>query len=46
LRVEVEGWLDAVTTVAESDRIGQVVADRLAAELPEMRSFNWTPRGA
>lgn len=44
LRVELEGWLDGVTTVAESDRIGQVVADRLAEQLPEMRNFNWTPR--
>ena len=45
LRVEVEAWLDPATTVAESDRIGQSVADRLALELPEMRSFNWTSHG-
>jgi cation diffusion facilitator family transporter len=44
LRVEVEGWLSAVTTIAESDRIGQDVADLLAHHLPEMRSFNWTAR--
>jgi cation diffusion facilitator family transporter len=45
LRVEVEGWVDARTTVAESDRIGQSVADLLAPQLPEMRSFAWTSRG-
>jgi cation diffusion facilitator family transporter len=44
LRVEVEGWVSADTTVAESDRIGQSVADLLAPRLPEMRSFNWTSR--
>jgi len=45
LRVEVEGWIEASTTVADADRIGRVVADRLGAELPEMRSFTWTARG-
>ena len=44
LRVEVEGWVDADTTVAESDRIGQAIADALAPKLPEMRNFNWSPR--
>ncbi len=44
LRVEVEGWVDAYTTVAASDRIGQAVADLLAAWLPEMRSFQWSSR--
>ncbi len=44
LRVEVEGWVEASTTVAVADRIGQRVADRLGAELPEMRSFTWTAR--
>jgi cation diffusion facilitator family transporter len=44
LRVEVEGWVNADTTVAESDRIGQSVADVLAPQLPEMRSFNWISR--
>ena len=34
LRVEVEGWVNADTTVAESDRIGQSVADRLAPRAP------------
>jgi cation diffusion facilitator family transporter len=44
LRVEVEGWIEASTTVADADRIGRAVADRLGAELPEMRSFTWTAR--
>lgn len=44
LRVEVEGWVDATTSVAEADRIGQSVADELAHELADMRSFGWTAR--
>jgi cation diffusion facilitator family transporter len=44
LRVEVEGWVDPVTTVANADRIGRLVADRLSVQLPEMRSFTWTAR--
>jgi cation diffusion facilitator family transporter len=45
LRLEVEGWVQAATTVAEADRIGHLVADRLGTELPQMRSFTWTARG-
>ncbi len=45
VRVEVEEWLDGDTTVADSDRIGRLVADRLAPRLPQMRSFAWTARG-
>ncbi|OBJ47747.1 cation diffusion facilitator family transporter [Mycobacterium sp. 1423905.2] len=45
LRVEVEGWVDSSTTVAAADRIGQQVADRLSARLPQMRSFTWAARG-
>jgi divalent metal cation (Fe/Co/Zn/Cd) transporter len=45
LRVEVEGWVDAETSVAEADRLGQYVADQLTTRLPEMRSFTWTARG-
>lgn len=45
LRVEVEGWLDSDLTVADSDRIGQAVATRVAQEIPDMRSFTWTARG-
>jgi cation diffusion facilitator family transporter len=46
LRVEVEGWVEATTTVADADRIGRVIAERLGPELPEMRSFSWTARGS
>ncbi len=45
LRVEVEGWVDPNTTVADADDLGQRVADRLTARLPEMRSFTWAARG-
>jgi hypothetical protein len=44
LRIEVEGWIDADTTVAQADRIGQLVADQLAPRLPDMRNFTWTAR--
>ncbi|OBF21375.1 cation transporter [Mycobacterium kubicae] len=44
LRLEVEGWVDSDTTVAEADRIGRRVADRLSDRLPEMRSFTWAAR--
>ncbi|MDT5132757.1 MAG: hypothetical protein QOE41_2068 [Mycobacterium sp.] len=30
--------------VAEADRIGRLVADRLGNELPQLRSFTWTAR--
>jgi cation diffusion facilitator family transporter len=45
LRVEVEGWVEAQTSVADADLIGQSVADRLVIELPDMRNFTWTARG-
>ncbi len=45
LRVEIEGWVDGHTTVAEADHIGQTIADRLAPQLPDMRNFAWTARG-
>lgn len=45
LRLDVEGWVDATTTVQDADRIGQRVADRLAAAIPDMRSFTWAARG-
>jgi cation diffusion facilitator family transporter len=45
LRVEVEGWVDASTAVADADDLGRLVSERLAPELPEMRSFTWTARG-
>jgi cation diffusion facilitator family transporter len=33
LRVEVEGWVEATTTIADADRIGCLVANRLGTEL-------------
>jgi cation diffusion facilitator family transporter len=45
LRVEIEGWVDAGTTVSEADRIGQRVADKLTAQIPDVRSFTWIARG-
>ena len=45
LRVEVEGWVESTTTIADADRIGRIVVDNLGARLPEMRSFTWTARG-
>ena len=44
LRVEIEGWVNPDTTAADADRIGQSVADLLAPQLPQMRSFTWTAR--
>jgi cation diffusion facilitator family transporter len=44
LRVEVEGWVDAATTVADADELGHQVAQQIAERLPEMRSFSWTAR--
>jgi cation diffusion facilitator family transporter len=44
LRVEIEGWIDGGTSVAEADRLGQLVADRVAAAIPQLRSFTWTAR--
>jgi cation diffusion facilitator family transporter len=46
LRVEVEGWLNPDIMVAEADRIGRLVADRLSLRLPEMRSFTWAARAS
>jgi cation diffusion facilitator family transporter len=45
LRVEVEGWVDAQTTVIAADSIGRAVSESIARELPDMRSFTWTARG-
>lgn len=38
-RVDVEGWVDAATSVADADRIGQNVANAVSREIPEIRSF-------
>jgi cation diffusion facilitator family transporter len=45
LRVEVEGWVDADTTVTDADTVGRELSQRLARELPDMRSFTWMARG-
>lgn len=44
LRIDVEGWVDPATTVQEADRIGQQVADSVAAAVPDIRAFTWTTR--
>jgi cation diffusion facilitator family transporter len=44
LRVEVEGFLNPDTTLAEADLIGRSVATALTPHVPEMRSFTWTAR--
>ncbi len=46
LHVEVEAFLNPDTTVAEADRIGRAVADALTPQIPEMRRFTWSTRGA
>jgi divalent metal cation (Fe/Co/Zn/Cd) transporter len=46
LRLEVEGWLDAGTSVAEADAVGREVARAVGQELPDVRSFSWTARPA
>jgi cation diffusion facilitator family transporter len=45
LRIEIEAFLDPVTTLAEADQIGRHVATALTPQIPEMRSFTWTARG-
>jgi cation diffusion facilitator family transporter len=46
LRIEVEGFLNPDTTLAEADQIGRNVGSALEPEIPEMRSFTWTARAA
>lgn len=46
LRLEVEGWVDAGTTLAKCESIGTAVAAAIASDLPEVRSFTWTARAA
>lgn len=46
LRVEVEGFLEPETSLAQADRIGRGVADALAKQIPDMHSFTWTARAA
>jgi len=44
LRLELEGWLDPATTTAAADALGRAVAERVARELPDVRSFSWIAR--
>ena len=44
LRLELEAWLDPATSLAVSDELGRRIADRIARELPDVRSFSWLVR--
>ncbi len=46
LRVEVEGFVDPKTPLAQADQIGRSVAAALAPQIPEMHSFSWSARAA
>jgi divalent metal cation (Fe/Co/Zn/Cd) transporter len=46
LRLEIEAWLDASTTVAAGDALGREAADRIGQELPDVRSLTWITRAA
>lgn len=46
LRVEVEGFLEPGTPLAQADRIGRGVASALTPRIPDMHSFTWTARAA
>jgi len=46
LRVEVEGFLNSDTTLADADQIGGSVAAALTRQIPEMRNFTWTARAS
>jgi cation diffusion facilitator family transporter len=46
LRVEIEGWTDPDLTVSQADTLGGQVALAVARQVPDMRSFTWTPRAA
>ncbi|MEE6176257.1 cation diffusion facilitator family transporter [Mycobacterium sp. 050134] len=46
LRVEVEGFLDPDTSLADADRIGRAVAAALTPKVPDMQSFTWAARAA
>jgi divalent metal cation (Fe/Co/Zn/Cd) transporter len=45
LRLELEGWVDADTSVSDADAIGRAVAARVGHALPEVRSLTWSARG-
>jgi cation diffusion facilitator family transporter len=44
LRLEIEGWVDATTTIASADDMGRAVAEQISHDLPEVRSFTWSAR--
>lgn len=44
LRLEIEGWVDAGTSVREADTIGRALAEAVAGRLPDVRSLTWTVR--
>ena len=44
LRLELEAWLDADTSVAASDELGARAAQLIAEQQPDVRSFTWTTR--
>jgi cation diffusion facilitator family transporter len=46
LRMELEGWVDGATSVADADRIGQAVASAVGTAVPEVRSLTWSARSA
>lgn len=44
LRLEIEGWIDADTSVRDADAIGRELALAVADRLPDVRSLTWTAR--
>jgi hypothetical protein len=44
LRLELEAWLHADTTIATSDALGREAAHLVAHQLPAVRNFTWTTR--
>lgn len=44
LHVEIQAWIDAGTTFADSQVLGQHVADLVSSRITEMREFSWIPR--
>ncbi len=44
LRLEIEAWLDADTTIATSDALSRKAAELIAHDIPDVRSLTWTTR--
>lgn len=44
VRVEVEGWVDAATTVQSADEIGQRVAEAMVDAVPTVGAVTWIAR--